>query len=723
MHTLQLRVALIVTVCLTTLSMLAQQTPSTSAATTTAATAVVPNVINYGGILTDLNGKPLTGIQGVTFLLYSAQQGGAPLWIETQNITPAENGQYSATLGTTTSQGLPADLFTSGQARWLAVQVAGQPEQARVLLVAVPYALKAADAQTIGGLPPSAFVQVTPANNGSVPAAATTTSSSSSKLPPPGTITGVTAGTDLTGGGTTGNVTLNVDTTKVPQLATANTFTAVQTIKNTTTITGNNSAGVLQVTNTATSGKAPAVVGTTDSTSASAVKGVVNPTTGTSAGVYGVTPSTAGYGVEGQASATTGSAIGVYGFSAGPSGAGVFGLDKNDAGVTGQGIIGTNGFGTLFGVNGVASPTTGVTAGVIGSAPSVNGSGVVGNATATTGNTYGVQGVADSSTGIGVMGTATTSAGFTVGGFPAGVFGTAPSTEYGYGVVGYGAVGVFGNQTLPFGAAGGLFFGYVAASGSSDSGTSGIQADGGTGDPTSHNGDGAGGSFFGGDCDTGCMYGDGIDVYEGSGIAGYFDGNVTVTGAISAGTKDFKIDHPLDPANKYLVHASVESSEMMNIYTGNVTTDASGIATIPLPTWFETLNRDFRYQLTVIGQFAQAIIAHKIENHQFEIRTNVPNVEVSWQVTAVRHDAFAKAHPLVVEEEKDAHLRGYYMHPELYGAPAEKQLEWARHPQAMKHRQEVRQKQAAVRQTGHASMTPIAPRSTSSITSPLVEAR
>jgi hypothetical protein len=722
MQTQRLRIALIVVVCLTTLSMVAQQAPSTSAAT-----AVVPNVINYGGILTDLNGKPLSGIQGVTFLLYSAQQGGAPLWMEIQNITAAENGQYSATLGATTSQGLPSDLFSSGQARWLAVQIAGQPEQARVLLVAVPYALKAADAQTIGGLPPSAFVQVNPANNGSVPAVATatavSTSSPSSKLPPPGTITGVTAGTDLTGGGITGNVTLNLDTTKVPQLASANTFTAAQTIKSTTTITGSNSAGVLQVTNIATSGKAPAVVGTTDSTAAAGVKGVVNSTTGTSAGVFGITPSTAGYGVGGEASATTGSAIGVYGSSAAPSGSGVYGLDNNDSGVTGQGIIGTNGFGTLFGVNGVATPKTGVTAGVIGGSPSVNGSGVVGNATASTGITYGVQGVADSSTGIGVMGTATTSAGFTVGAFPAGVFGTAPNTDWGYGVVGYGAVGVFGNQTVPIGSGGGLFFGYVAASSSGNAGSAGIQADGGTGDPAELLGDGSGGLFFGGDCDTGCQYGDGIDAYEGSGLAGYFNGDVTVVYTLTAASKDFKIDHPLDPANKYLVHSSVESSEMMNIYTGNVTTDGSGSATVPLPAWFETLNGDFRYQLTVIGQFAQAIIAHKIENSHFEIRTNVPNVEVSWQVTAVRHDAFAKAHPLVVEEAKDAHLRGYYMHPELYGAPAEKQIEWARHPQAMKHHQEVRQKQAAARKGSQASMTPIAPRSTAPITPSLAEAR
>ncbi len=184
----------------------------------------------------------------------------------------------------------------------------------------------------------------------------------------------------------------------------------------------------------------------------------------------------------------------------------------------------------------------------------------------------------------------------------------------------------------------------------------------------------------------------------GGNFAGSFTGNNNVSGTLSASTKDFKIDHPMDPANNSLVHASVESSEMKNIYDGNVTTDGQGRATVRLPEWFEVLNTDFRYQLTVIGQFAQAIIGHKIENNQFEIRTSAPNVEVSWQVTGVRQDAYAKANPLVVEQEKDARLRGFYIHPELYGAPAEKQIEWARHPQTMKRMKEMQAKQLAAAQ-------------------------
>jgi len=217
-------------------------------------------------------------------------------------------------------------------------------------------------------------------------------------------------------------------------------------------------------------------------------------------------------------------------------------------------------------------------------------------------------------------------------------------------------------------------------------------------------GPGVGGVFTGG-ATSGCAGacgGDGIVAVPGNGqgnqsngFAGIFQGDINVTGAIFAGTKDFKIDHPLDPANKYLVHSSVESSEMMNIYTGNVTTDAGGEASVKLPEWFEVLNTDFRYQLTVIGQFAQAIVAHEIQDHEFTIRTSAPHVKVSWQVTGVRQDAFAKARPLVVEQEKDARLKGFYIHPELYGQPEEKQIEWARHPQLMKQIKETRVRQLA----------------------------
>jgi hypothetical protein len=154
----------------------------------------------------------------------------------------------------------------------------------------------------------------------------------------------------------------------------------------------------------------------------------------------------------------------------------------------------------------------------------------------------------------------------------------------------------------------------------------------------------------------------------------YSNGNVAIAGNLSKGSGSFKIDHPLDPANKYLYHSFVESPDMMNVYNGNITTNKSGLAVVVLPDYFEGLNRDFRYQLTVLGQFAQAIVAKKIGDNRFVIRTNKPNVEVSWQVTGIRHDAYADAHRIQVEEEKPPQEQGHYLHPELFGAPAEQAI-------------------------------------------------
>jgi hypothetical protein len=146
-------------------------------------------------------------------------------------------------------------------------------------------------------------------------------------------------------------------------------------------------------------------------------------------------------------------------------------------------------------------------------------------------------------------------------------------------------------------------------------------------------------------------------------------GAVTVPGMLSKGGGTFKIDHPLDPENKYLYHSFVESPDMMNIYNGNITTDTAGEAIVELPAYFEALNKDFKYQLTVIGVFTQAIIAKKIQNNRFVIKTQLPNVEVSWQVTGVRKDKFANAHRVVPETAKEPANIGKYLHPSEFGKP------------------------------------------------------
>jgi hypothetical protein len=163
-----LRSAVCLTLCLLTL---ACTLPLMAQSNTT--TAVVPRLVNYSGRALDAQGRPISGIAGATFSIYKDQYEGSPLWLETQNVTADSKGNYTIQLGATKSEGLPLDLFTSGEARWLGVRVNGGEEQPRVLLLSVPYALKAADAETVGGLPPSAFMLATPpASIAAVPAPA-----------------------------------------------------------------------------------------------------------------------------------------------------------------------------------------------------------------------------------------------------------------------------------------------------------------------------------------------------------------------------------------------------------------------------------------------------------------------------------------------------------------------------------------------------------------------
>jgi hypothetical protein len=148
-------------------------------------------------------------------------------------------------------------------------------------------------------------------------------------------------------------------------------------------------------------------------------------------------------------------------------------------------------------------------------------------------------------------------------------------------------------------------------------------------------------------------------------------GNCDVIGTLTKGGGSFKIDHPLDPENWYLYHSFVESPDMMNVYNGNIITDEQGYATVELPDWFEALNRDFRYQLTVLDEsedgFVLAKVYRKISQNQFIIKTSVPGVEVSWQVTGIRKDAWAEQNRIQVEAPKEPENRGRYLHPEVFG--------------------------------------------------------
>jgi hypothetical protein len=240
---------------------------------------------------------------------------------------------------------------------------------------------------------------------------------------------------------------------------------------------------------------------------------------------------------------------------------------------------------------------------------------------------------------------------------------------------GAGVVGIGGdnNQTTSFFNQGGIG---VTAQGGSVSGTDnsggvGMLALGGTG--------------FGG---------------ANQGRAAIFAGDVDLRGNLNvSGTKNFRIDHPLYPEDKYLVHAAIESSEALNVYSGNTVTDTNGDAVITLPEWFEAVNRDLRYQLTVLGTFAQAIIAEKVKQNRFTIKTNAPNVEVSWQVTGVRSDPSMLEHPFQSVEDKNGRERGYYVDPKAYNQPEQRGIDWARNPMLMRQMRAAHDNRNAARLT------------------------
>ncbi len=121
----------------------------------------VPRLVRFSGVLTDTTGVPRTGVTGITFSIYSQSSGGSPLWQETQNVTLDSQGRYAVLLGMTNPEGLPLDIFNSPESKWLGVwpQFESEQEHTRIPLVSVPYAFKAKDAETLQGLPASAFLR------------------------------------------------------------------------------------------------------------------------------------------------------------------------------------------------------------------------------------------------------------------------------------------------------------------------------------------------------------------------------------------------------------------------------------------------------------------------------------------------------------------------------------------------------------------------------------
>lgn len=340
------------------------------------------------------------------------------------------------------------------------------------------------------------------------------------------------------------------------------------------------------------------------------------------------------YGVYGQ---VEGNGDGVYGLSnsATAPGFGVTGWSVHGSGIRGVGY--TSG-GEFDSNHGYGVDAAGISVGVSGFSSGAAGTGVQGYADGT-GATIGGSFYAPSSDGVGVEG---------IGGFH-GVSGH--STQYG----GSGVTGSGGTQDVCFGVFG-------------DANPTGW----GAGGYFETHGTAQGFGVYGGST---ASVGGGIGVcgvaYSPDGFGVYSSGNFG-----ASGTKSFRIDHPLDPLNKYLNHYCSEGPEPLNIYSGTITTDAKGEAWVQLPDYFEAINKEPRYQLTVIDDsagpgFVQVKVAKKIRNNRFMIMTSSPNIEVSWEVKAVRNDLWVRKYGAPVETEKSEYEKGKYQRPELYNASEE----------------------------------------------------
>lgn len=343
-------------------------------------------------------------------------------------------------------------------------------------------------------------------------------------------------------------------------------------------------------------------------------------------GVYAISNADSGIGMQSAVTSTTGNPINVHASNPSPSGSAIFAAVTNTSGtpIAVQAVSSDNGYAGYF----------------FGGKTYMDGKIGIGNSNPT----YKLE-VRDTSSDASLYAVNSSTAGGANTGGPAAVKGLISSTTpgqnaagvwginngttvNGYGVAGYHAgsgVGVFG--AVQAGSNGAAILGSAIGAGSTAS-------------------------------------------------AGTFLGNVAVIGNVSKSGGSFKIDHPLDPENKYLYHSFVESPDMMNVYNGNVVTDESGYATVELPDWFETLNKDFRYQLSVIDESAPDMhfvrIARKIKDNTFVIKSVPGNMEISWQVTGIRHDKYAQKHRIPVEEAKAEKDRGKYLNPDAYGLPSDR---------------------------------------------------
>lgn len=590
--------------------------------------AQIPHTLSYQGVLTDTSGAPKPdGTYNFTFRLYTTASGGNALWSETKTAT-VKKGLFSTILGSVTP--IP-DSVTFDRQYWLGVQVASDPELSpRMQLASVGSSMNSLRADVAQSVPD-------------------------------GSITAV-------------------------KIASGQVVKSINNVRDNLTMRGANGASITTSGDTITitaSGGGGGGIGTIQNTNNTLT--ILNPGGPTATVNVKVPLSLSGAGA----------------YNA--PGAARFDLFNTTAGNGYLQHVTDNGSWQIASINGAAtrimidpSGNVGIGTTTPGGKLQVNGDngyGVVAYSTDAIAlygrsDVYGVNGITDGSNAAGVFGTSTASSsrgvlgisggsgspgvqGITTGANAAGVYGFNDAAN-GVGVQGSGGgtsnSGVLGQSASGVGVWGSSnSWRGVYGQSNSNAGVVGVSQsfDGVFGESHSNSSAGVSGHNTAG------------------GFAGYFVGNVVVTGTLSKGAGAFKIDHPLDPENKYLYHSFVESPDMKNIYDGLITTDERGVAVIALPDWFEALNKDFRYQLTIIGdEFAQARISQRISGNRFSIKTDKPNIEVSWQVTGIRKDAYAEKNRIPIEEMKIGNERGHYLHPEAFRQPKEKRIGWTKYLEA-----------------------------------------
>lgn len=697
--------------------------------------AQVPRTISFQGVLTDAAGNIVgDGNHQLRLQLYTTASGGSAIHSETQTI-PVVKGVFNVIIGSVTP--LPASLAFD-RAYFLGVTVdAGSELAPRTALTSVPYALHAAEAKIAQALAPGAGGAVTSVNgqDGSISlqgAGGTTVTNSGRTF----TISSTTGG----GGGiqgvqsTDGTLTITDPNGPTANLAVAQNAIGTLHLRD-GAVSGskieNDAVGAEKIQNGAvgnakiqddavsaikiqdyaigSSKIATAAVGgeklqdaavstekiadlsvtASKLANGSVTAGKVSPVGASPGEVLKYDGVDVGWAAESGSFAlpyTGSTATADYAFAVSNTGTGPAAefTIQNTSNTSNALIARTYGSGYA-----IVAENAGSGAAIIGESTLREGvSGFSRDSSGVSGGSYNGTGITGGSeNGCGVMGFS--------GGARPGVYGHSDGfcgvqghgSEYGvfgnggrWGVMGVGSgAGILGYSLVP-GNGEGVFGQSItgrAVRGLSQSGI-GVAGD----SPTGYGTSGTGGNI-------------GVYAHNISGISGRdaylatpvlsadFYGDVVVHGSLAKAGGSFRIDHPLDPENKYLSHSFVESPDMMNIYNGIATLDGNGEAVVILPEWFETLNRDFRYQLTAVGAPGPGLyISSKVRENRFRIAGGSPGMEVSWEVTGIRQDPWANAHRIPVEQDKSADERGRYEHPELYGQPAELSIQRGAHPES-----------------------------------------